>query len=81
MCSCTLFLSLEFWNGIEVIIFTFERSIRAEVVTYRLDNISWSLHMHQLHGFDELRNEQGIIRNRSPNIDTAVVLLSSSASD
>jgi hypothetical protein len=41
--------------------FTFERFIRAEVVTYRLDLVFGSLHAQQLHGFDELRNDQGII--------------------
>jgi hypothetical protein len=44
-------------------IFTPERSLRAEVVTYRSDLVFGSLHMQQLHGFDELLIDQGIIRN------------------
>jgi hypothetical protein len=51
-----------------MIIFIFKRSICAEVVTYRLDVAFGSLHMQQLHGFDELRNDQGIIQNRSVKI-------------
>jgi purine-nucleoside phosphorylase len=31
--------------------------------------------MQQLHGFDELRNDQGIIQNRSAKIDTKVLSL------
>jgi hypothetical protein len=42
-----------------MIIFTFKRSIRAEVVTYRLDATLGSLHMQQLHDFDKLRNDNG----------------------
>jgi hypothetical protein len=53
-----------------MIIFTFERSIRAEGVTYRLDLAFGSLHTQQLHGFDEFRNDQGIIQNRSAKINT-----------
>jgi hypothetical protein len=49
-------------------IFTFERSIRAGVVTYRLDVVIGSLHTQQLHGFDELCNDQGIIQNCNEKI-------------
>jgi hypothetical protein len=52
-----------------MIIFSFKRSIRAEVVTSRLDVAFWSLHMQQHHSLDELRNDQGIIRKRSAKID------------
>jgi hypothetical protein len=38
--------------------FSFERFIRAEVVTYRLDFAFWCLHTQQLNGFDELRNDR-----------------------
>jgi hypothetical protein len=37
--------------------------------------------MQQLHGFDELRNDQGIIRKRSAQIDTTGASLYLSASD
>jgi hypothetical protein len=30
--------------------------------------------MQQLHGFDELRNDSGVIQNRSAGIDKAFVL-------
>jgi hypothetical protein len=60
-------------NGVEIIMYSFKRSIR--VVTYRLGAAFGSLHMQQLHGFDKLRNDQGIIRNRSAKIDTTVVSL------
>jgi hypothetical protein len=65
-----------------IIIFIFKRYIRAEVVTYRLDVAFGSLHTQQLHGFDELRNDQGIIQNRSAKIDkmTASFYLPSSHS-
>jgi hypothetical protein len=53
-----------------MIILTFERSIRAEVVTYLHDAAFGSLHTQQLHGFDELRNDQGIIQNRSAKTNT-----------
>jgi hypothetical protein len=56
-------------------IFTSKRSIRVEVVTYRLDVAFESLHSQRLHGFDELRNDQGVIRNRSAKIDTTAVSL------
>jgi hypothetical protein len=59
---CTPYLSLEIGNGVKVIIFAFERSIRAEVVTYRLDFVSGSLQTQQLHGFDELRTTKGSFR-------------------
>jgi hypothetical protein len=58
-----------------MIIFTFERSIRAEVVTNRLDVAVGSLRTQQLHGFDESRYDQGIIRNRSAKINTTVASL------
>jgi hypothetical protein len=54
------------WNGVEIIIISFKWSVRAEVVTYRLDVVIGSLHTQQLHGFDELRNDQGIIQNHRP---------------
>jgi hypothetical protein len=57
--------SFRTWNGVEIIIFTFEGSIRTEINTYRLDVIFGSLHTQQLHGFDELRNDQRVIQNRS----------------
>jgi hypothetical protein len=59
--SCCSSVSLEVWNEVEIIIFNFERHIRAEVVTYRLDVAFGSLHMKQLHDFDELRNDQEAI--------------------
>jgi hypothetical protein len=68
------------WNGVEIIIFIFKRPIRAEVVTYRLDVAVGSLYMQQLHGFDELRNDQVTIQNRSVKMDTAVISLYISAS-
>jgi hypothetical protein len=57
--SCTPYLSLE-------IIFTFERPIRAEVVTYRSYGAFGSLHNQQLHGFYELRNAKGSFRIAVP---------------
>jgi hypothetical protein len=56
-------------KGVEIVNFTFERSIRTEVVTYRLDVAFGSLHTQQLHGIDELRNDQAITKNRSAEID------------
>jgi hypothetical protein len=53
-----------------MIVFTFERSICAEVVTYRLDVVFGFLHTQQLRCFDESRNDQGIIQNRSAKINT-----------
>jgi hypothetical protein len=41
-------------------------------VTYRVGVAFGSLHMKQLHGFDELRNDQGIIRNRCAKTRTPV---------
>jgi hypothetical protein len=38
-----------------------------------------SLHMQQLHGFDKLRDDQGVIRNRSAKIDTTAVSIHLSA--
>jgi hypothetical protein len=46
-----------------------------KLVTYRFDVAFGSLHMQQLHGFDELRNDRGIIRNRGAEIDTAALSL------
>jgi hypothetical protein len=40
------------------------------VVTYRLGVVFGSLHMQQLCGFDELRNDKGIIRNLIAKINT-----------
>jgi hypothetical protein len=62
-------------NGVEIIIFTFERFICAEVVTYRLNVIFGFLHTQQLHDFDESRNDQGIIQNRTAKINTIVASL------
>jgi hypothetical protein len=73
--SCTPYLSLELETGVKIIIFSFERYIRAEVVTYRFDVVFGSLHTQQLHGFDELRNDQRIIQNRSAKIDNMAAAL------
>jgi hypothetical protein len=73
--SCTPYLSLDIKTGSEFIIFTFEWSISAEVVTYRLDVAFGSLHTQKLHGFEESRNEKEIIQNRSANINTTVASL------
>jgi hypothetical protein len=62
-------------DGVEATSFTFKRSIRAEVVTYRLDVAFGSLHTQQLHEFDELCNDQRIIQNGSASIDTTVASL------
>jgi hypothetical protein len=64
---------------VEIIIFTFKRSIRGEIVTYRFDVVLESLHMQQLHGFDELRNDQAITRNRNATIGRTLLLLYLSA--
>jgi hypothetical protein len=61
-------------NGVEIIFFTFKRPIRVEVVTYRFDAALGSLHMHRLHGFDELRNDQEMIQSRSAKRNITVVL-------
>jgi hypothetical protein len=66
--SCTPYLSLKLETGSKLSFFTFKRYIRAEVVTYRLDVVFGSLHTQQLHGFDELRNDQKTIQNRSAKI-------------
>jgi hypothetical protein len=63
-----------------MIIFTFKRSIRAEVVTYRLAIAVGSVKMQQLHGFDELRNDEVINRNRGAKIVTTALPLCLSAS-
>jgi hypothetical protein len=73
--SFTPYLSLDIGNGVEIIILTFERFIRAEVVTYRLDVAFGSLHTQQLDGFDESRNDQGNIQNYSAKISTIVASL------
>jgi hypothetical protein len=72
MLSCTPYLSLEVLNEIEIIVITFKRFIRAEVVTYHSDFLG-SLRRLQFHGFDEQRNGQVIIRNCGEKIDTNVV--------
>jgi uncharacterized protein (UPF0210 family) len=64
--SCTPYPSLDVYNVVEIIIFTFKRSIRVRVVT---------LHTQQLHGFDEVLNVQRIIRNCSEKIDTTTLSL------
>jgi hypothetical protein len=66
-------------NGVEIIVFTFEQSIRVEVVTYRLDVGFGSQHMQQLHGFDKLSRDQLIIRNRRTTIETIALSLFLSA--
>jgi hypothetical protein len=58
-----------------MIIFTFERSIRAEVVTFRFDGAVGFLHTQQLLGFDESRDDQRFIQNRSAKINTTAVTL------
>jgi hypothetical protein len=58
-----------------MIVFTFERSIRAEVITYRLDVAFGFLHTQQLSGFDESRNDQCIIKNCSAKIATITASL------
>jgi hypothetical protein len=58
-----------------MMIFTFEQSIRAEVVTYRLDVAFWFLHTQQLRGFDVSHNDQGVIQNRSVKIIIIVASL------
>jgi hypothetical protein len=67
--SCSPYFFFKTWNGVEIIILTFKQSIRAEVVTFRLDIVFGSLHTQQLHGFNELRNDREIIQNRSAKID------------
>jgi hypothetical protein len=67
------YLSLKAWNGVEIVIFIFERYIHAEVVTYRSDVVFVSLHVQRLHGFDEFRNGRWIIQNRSAKADTAAL--------
>jgi hypothetical protein len=73
--SYTPYFSLEVWNGVVVIIITSKRSIRLEVITYRLEVAFGSQHIQQLHGFDELLNDQVVVRKRSTAIDTKVVSL------
>jgi hypothetical protein len=58
-----------------MIIFTFERSIRAEVVTYRLDVLFGFLHTQQLRGLDESCNDQVIIQNSTAKINTIAASL------
>jgi hypothetical protein len=55
-----------------MIVFTFERYIRVEVLTYRLDVVFGFLHTQQLRVFDESRNDQRITQNRSAQISTIV---------
>jgi hypothetical protein len=78
--SCSPYTALELWSGVDIIILTFKWSFRAEVVTYRSDAALGSLDMQQLHGFDELRNNQGVIRKYSAKMDTTAVSLCLSAS-
>jgi hypothetical protein len=63
-------------NGVEIGTFTFERSIRAEVATYRLDVAFGSLYTQQLHGFDKLRNDQGIIKKTTPSMNCVTTKVS-----
>jgi hypothetical protein len=58
-----------------MIIFTLKRSMCAEVVTYRYYFVFGSLHIQQLHGFDELRNAQGVTLNRSAKINKTAASL------
>jgi hypothetical protein len=48
-------------NGVEIIIFSFKRPIRAEVATYRLDVVFGFLHTKQLRGFDEEDQQKSCI--------------------
>jgi hypothetical protein len=66
---------LRSWNTDQIIVFTFERYIRAKVVTYRLDVVFGFLHTQQLRRFDEPRNDQGIIQDRSAKINTMATSL------
>jgi hypothetical protein len=50
------------------------------VANYRLDAAFGTLHMQQLHGFDELLNDQGIILSCTAKLNTATVSLYFSAS-
>jgi hypothetical protein len=65
LCLAVVQIFSRSFKQVETIIFIFIRSIRAEVVTYRLGVAVGSLHTQQLHGFDELRNDHEIIQNRS----------------
>jgi hypothetical protein len=49
-------------------------------VTYRFGVVFGSLRMQQLHGFDELLNDQGVIQNCGAKIDTTAASLHWSAS-
>jgi hypothetical protein len=57
-----------------MIVYIFERPIRAEVVTYCLDVAFGFLHTQQLRGFDELRNDQ-VFLIRSAKISKIVASL------
>jgi hypothetical protein len=46
---------------------------RADVISYRLDAVLGSLRMPQLHGFDELPSNQGMIQNRIMTKNNMVV--------
>jgi hypothetical protein len=70
-----LHIFLQYLNGIKIIIFNFERSICAKVVTYHLDVVYGFLHTQQLRGFDEMRNDQVIIQKYSVMINTIVASL------
>jgi hypothetical protein len=58
-----------------MIMLAFERSIRAEVVTYSLVVIFGSLHTQQLRGFDKFCDDQRVIQNRSAKVDKTVAIL------
>jgi hypothetical protein len=60
---------------VEIIIFTFEWSIRAEVVTYRFVFAFETLHLQELHGADAFHNDKGAIWNPSAKIDTTILPL------
>jgi hypothetical protein len=51
------------------------RSIRADVATYRYNVAFGSLHMQQLYGSDHLRDDQWMIQNCAAKINTTVFSL------
>jgi hypothetical protein len=57
-----------------------QTDMRAEVVTFRFDVAFGSLLVQELTGFDELRNDQGMIRSCTAKTITIMVSLYLSAS-
>lgn len=55
--------SIDLRIGITTTILTFKWPIRAEIATYRCDVVSGSLYMPELHGFDELFDDLGMIQD------------------